>query len=84
MSRPAKVHSLAYDRPMHLREFVQRPVVAVIAVGLLAAMLRFYHLGTPPTHAFDEAYYPKAGCLFVGYPRRACDVPQRRFSNSNR
>jgi dolichyl-phosphate-mannose-protein mannosyltransferase len=74
MSRPAKVHSLAYHRPMHLREFVQRPVVAIVAVGLLAAMLRFYHLGTPPTHAFDEAYYPKAGCLFVGYPRRACDV----------
>ncbi len=58
----------------HFREFAQRPVVALVAVGLLAAMLRFYHLGTPPTHTFDEAYYPKAGCLFVGYPRRACDV----------
>jgi len=48
--------------------------VAVVAVGILAAALRLYHLGTPPAHVFDEAYYPKAGCLFVGYSRAACDV----------
>jgi dolichyl-phosphate-mannose-protein mannosyltransferase len=57
-----------------VRDLLRRPVVAVIAVGILAATLRLYHLGTPPTHVFDEAYYPKAGCLFVGYSRATCDV----------
>ena len=57
-----------------IRTLARRPAVAVVAIGILAAAVRLYHLGTPPTHVFDEAYYPKAGCLFVGYPRRACDV----------
>jgi dolichyl-phosphate-mannose-protein mannosyltransferase len=75
IASPDKPDVLAYDRAVQrVRTFVRRPVVAVIAVGILAAAVRFYHLGTPPAHVFDEAYYPKAGCLFVGYPRRECDV----------
>jgi dolichyl-phosphate-mannose-protein mannosyltransferase len=72
---PANWRSLAYDRAVsRLRRLVRRPVVAILLIGVLAAALRLYHLGTPATHVFDEAYYPKAGCLFVGYARKACDV----------
>lgn len=48
--------------------------MAIVAIGILAAAIRFTHLGQPTAHVFDEAYYPKAGCLFVGYSRAACDV----------
>jgi hypothetical protein len=50
-----------------VRRLINRPVVAVVAVGLIAAILRFANLGTPPTRVFDEIYYSKSACIYLGY-----------------
>ena len=60
-----------------MRSFLRllnRPAVAVAAVALIAAGPRFYHLGSPSTRVFDEVYYSKAGCLYVGYSNKQCDI----------
>jgi dolichyl-phosphate-mannose--protein O-mannosyl transferase len=53
---------------------LNRPVVAVLAVGLIAGYLRFVHLGYPERRVFDEYYYPKSACIFLGYSNERCDI----------
>jgi len=53
---------------------LNRPVVAVVAVGLIAAAVRFPHLGFPQKRIFDEYYYSKSACIFLGYSNEVCDV----------
>jgi dolichyl-phosphate-mannose--protein O-mannosyl transferase len=57
-----------------LRRFLNRPVVAVLAVGLIAGTLRFMHLAYPPDRVFDEVYYSKAACIYLGYSNKTCDI----------
>lgn len=57
-----------------LRDKLNRPIVAVVAVGLLAGVLRFTHLGFPEQRIFDEYYYPKSACIFLGYSNARCDI----------
>jgi len=66
----------AYHHPMlvFLRDRLNRPVVAVVAVGLLAGVLRFTHLGFPERRIFDEYYYPKSACIYLGYSDARCDI----------
>lgn len=58
----------------------RRPVAAawlvIIVVTLLAAGLRFYHLGAPHSYVFDEVYYAKDGCYDAGYPWRQCKLAE--------
>jgi dolichyl-phosphate-mannose--protein O-mannosyl transferase len=53
---------------------LNRPVVAILAVGLIAGFLRFSHLGYPERRMFDEYYYPKSACIFLGYSNERCDI----------
>jgi dolichyl-phosphate-mannose--protein O-mannosyl transferase len=53
---------------------LNRPVVAILAVGVIAGVLRFTHLGYPEVRIFDEYYYSKSACIFLGYPNERCDV----------
>ena len=53
---------------------LNRPVVAVLAVGLIAGYLRFVHLGYPERRVFDEYYYPKSACIYLGYSNERCDI----------
>lgn len=53
---------------------VDRPAVALVAVAVIAAVPRSWDLGSPPGRVFDEVYYSKAGCLFVGRPPRECGI----------
>jgi dolichyl-phosphate-mannose-protein mannosyltransferase len=53
---------------------LNRPVVAILAVGAIAGVLRFNHLGYPERRIFDEYYYPKSACIFLGYSNERCDV----------
>jgi dolichyl-phosphate-mannose-protein mannosyltransferase len=57
-----------------LGSLVRRPTVVILAVGLLAGGLRFWHLSSPNERIFDEVYYPKAGCILVGGTNAQCDV----------
>jgi dolichyl-phosphate-mannose-protein mannosyltransferase len=53
---------------------LNRPIVAVLAVGAIAGVLRFTNLGYPEQRVFDEYYYSKSGCIFLGYPNERCDI----------
>jgi dolichyl-phosphate-mannose-protein mannosyltransferase len=57
-----------------LASFLRRPAVMILAVGLLAGGLRFWHLSSPNERIFDEVYYPKAGCILVGGTNAECGV----------
>jgi dolichyl-phosphate-mannose-protein mannosyltransferase len=39
-------------------------------------MLRFVRLSVPHTVVFDETYYAKDACLYLGYGEKACDLEQ--------
>jgi dolichyl-phosphate-mannose-protein mannosyltransferase len=53
---------------------VDRPAVALVAVAVIAAVPRLWDLGSPRARVFDEVYYSKAGCLFVGRAPRECGI----------
>jgi dolichyl-phosphate-mannose--protein O-mannosyl transferase len=53
---------------------LNRPVVAVLAVGLIAGVLRFSNLDYPQQRLFDEYYYPKSACIFLGYSNERCGI----------
>jgi dolichyl-phosphate-mannose-protein mannosyltransferase len=53
---------------------LNRPLIAILAVGALAGVLRFHDLGYPERRVFDEYYYPKSACIFLGYSDRRCDI----------
>ncbi len=57
-----------------VRRALNRPVVAILAVGLIAGALRFVHLGFPPSRIFDEVYYSKSACIYLGYSNQRCDI----------
>jgi dolichyl-phosphate-mannose-protein mannosyltransferase len=57
-----------------LRRWVTRPVVAIVAVGLIAAGVRFAHLSYPKDLVFDEVYYAKSACIYVGWSDKKCMV----------
>jgi len=57
-----------------VRRWVNRPVVAVVAVGLIAGVLRFTNLGYPAGRVFDEIYYSKSACIYLGYSNQRCDT----------
>ncbi len=56
------------------RRLVNRPVVALLAVGIIAGLARSPHLGYPQRRIFDEYYYSKSACIFLGYPNERCDI----------
>ncbi len=45
-----------------------------MAVTVLAGFLRFVHLGHPGELVFDEVYYPKAGCILIGWSDEVCKI----------
>jgi len=53
---------------------VNRPSVAIVAVGILAAVLRFWNVGYPEHRTFDEYYYTKAACIYLGQSNATCDI----------
>jgi dolichyl-phosphate-mannose--protein O-mannosyl transferase len=59
---------------VNLLQRLNRPVVAIVAVALLAGGLRLWHLSDPPDLVFDELYYAKAGCVLTGGTDQECRV----------
>jgi dolichyl-phosphate-mannose-protein mannosyltransferase len=71
-SRPTRSFPVA---PIASRLAVlNRPIVAILAVGAIAGVLRFTHLGYPEQRVFDEYYYSKSACIFLGYSNERCDI----------
>lgn len=48
----------------------------LVVLLILAAALRFYALSSPPSFIFDETYYAKDSCLYVGLPQTTCGTGQ--------
>jgi len=59
---------------------LNRPWVAILAVTAIAALVRLWGLSSPPQLVFDENYYAKAACIFVGGTDQYCriDSPNER------
>ena len=55
---------------------LNRPWVAVLAVTVIAAVIRFVGLSEPKPYAFDEFYYPKAACILVGGSNKTCRLAE--------
>ncbi len=53
---------------------LNRPLFAILAVAAIAGGLRFARLSYPGERVFDEAYYPKAGCILIGGTNKQCGV----------
>src|SRR5262249_52666429 len=53
---------------------ISKPVFVFIAVGIIAAVPRFYHLTQPHGRVFDEIYYTKDGCLYAGFSAKECGL----------
>jgi dolichyl-phosphate-mannose-protein mannosyltransferase len=53
---------------------LNRPWVAILAVTAIAAVVRMWGLSSPPTLVFDENYYAKAACIFVGGSDQVCKI----------
>jgi Dolichyl-phosphate-mannose--protein O-mannosyl transferase len=53
---------------------LNRPVVAILTVAIIAGGIRLIHLSHPPGFVFDEIYYPKAGCILLGWSDKTCHV----------
>jgi dolichyl-phosphate-mannose-protein mannosyltransferase len=66
--------SLASKRVTSRFAALNRPIVAIIAVGAIAGILRFANLGYPEQRVFDEYYYSKSACIFLGYSNERCDI----------
>jgi dolichyl-phosphate-mannose--protein O-mannosyl transferase len=65
---------------------LNRPIVAILAVGAIAGVLRFNHLGYPEKRIFDEFYYSKSACIFLGYSDARCAIrsDDERYWRENR
>ncbi len=53
---------------------LNRPWVAILAVTAIAAVVRLWGLSVPADMVFDENYYAKAACIYVGLPNPTCEV----------
>jgi dolichyl-phosphate-mannose-protein mannosyltransferase len=71
---PAVSSRMARYEVPRWRRILLRPVVAVLVVTALAGFVRFVHLSSPRDLVFDEAYYPKAGCILVGWSDDVCRI----------
>ncbi|MFN8233699.1 MAG: phospholipid carrier-dependent glycosyltransferase [Actinomycetota bacterium] len=57
-------------------ERLNRPVVAIVAVGVLAALIRLWGLSHPQEMIFDENYYAEAACILIGGSDRECQLTE--------
>jgi dolichyl-phosphate-mannose--protein O-mannosyl transferase len=76
------------SRSLRVPAFLQRlnrPVVAILAVGLIAGYLRFMHVAYPEHRVFDEYYYTKSACILLDYSNERCDInsADERFWRDN-
>jgi dolichyl-phosphate-mannose--protein O-mannosyl transferase len=80
--RPPSTWALRWQRFVSK---INRPVVAILAVAAIAGYLRFVHLAYPEHRVFDEYYYTKSACIFLGYSDDRCDInsADERFWRDN-
>jgi dolichyl-phosphate-mannose-protein mannosyltransferase len=54
-----------------IRRF-NRPIIAIVAVTAIGGAVRFWGLSSPHALVFDEFFYPKVACIYVGLSDREC------------
>ncbi len=63
---------------------LRRPLVAILVITAAAAVLRFWSLGSPKGFVFDEVYYAKVACIYVGSSNDVCHVDSKAERNWRR
>lgn len=65
---------------------LNRPLIAILAVAAIGGGIRFLHLSHPDGFVFDEIYYPKAACIYLGGSDKMCHVlsSDEKFWRSNK
>lgn len=53
---------------------LNRPIVVIVAVAAIAGGVRLWGLTQPRTLVFDEVYYPKVACIYLGWSDEVCRV----------
>lgn len=61
---------------MRVPKWIDRPVVAVLAAGIIAGCLNFAYLARPSEMVFDEIYYAKDACLYTGGTLKECHITE--------
>ncbi|MGH2708933.1 MAG: phospholipid carrier-dependent glycosyltransferase, partial [Actinomycetota bacterium] len=62
--------------PAGPRQWSPADLVIVLLLIAVAALLRFPRLSEPAVLVFDETYYAKDACLYLGRGQGVCDAPQ--------
>ncbi len=57
-----------------LLERLNRPGFVLLTVAVVAGIVRISALSRPPELIFDETYYAKSGCLFIGGSLQECKI----------
>jgi dolichyl-phosphate-mannose--protein O-mannosyl transferase len=52
----------------------RRNALLLVAVLVLAAVARLYQLGSPDQLVFDESYYARDACFYLGWDEATCEV----------
>lgn len=55
--------------------WVRRDSILLLAILVVAALIRFVRLDQPPSLVFDETYYAKDACLYTGHSQKFCGSP---------
>ncbi len=53
-----------------------KDILSVAILIVIAALIRLPFLSQPPGIVFDEAYYARDSCLYLGIGQEACNAPQ--------
>ena len=56
------------------RPWTRLDLVALVAITLIAAIVRLWGLADPPDLVFDETYYAKDACHYVGGSEELCGI----------
>ncbi len=58
------------------RQWSRADLLIALLLVAVAALLRFPRLSEPAVLVFDETYYAKDACLYLGLSQSVCDAPQ--------
>ncbi|MEA2461465.1 MAG: dolichyl-phosphate-mannose-protein mannosyltransferase, partial [Actinomycetota bacterium] len=58
------------------RRWTRAELIAIVAITLLAAVIRMVHLSDPKEFAFDEVYYAKDACIYAHVDTKECGIAE--------
>lgn len=72
-SRGEETEPEAVGRPSRWR---RAEVIALVALVLVAGLIRFIDIADPNELVFDEVYYAKDACVYAGFGQEVCEIAE--------